>query len=211
MSRPKKIENAIRPTYRKIELNEKDAALMEQMVYNGKTLAEIADYYNVTEKSLQYNLTQYPEVRKRYRQAVNNLLTKASQSLEKTAAGYTYYEKEFKSLLKEPSKEFIKENKEDLIKMLEKDNIDGFISIILQNVIDLENTKDVKVYERYSKPDLGAIRDILRTHASEVWDLEAKHKVIPQMKIVVKVEDEPKYKKEIKPDFVIEPNGAVNA
>ena len=74
---------------------------------------------------------------------------------------------------------------------------------MLEGIIN-EEAKEVKIYEKYAKPDINAIRDILRSYNPDLWDLEAKHRAIPQTKIVVKIENEPTRAKSIPATYVID-------
>lgn len=56
---------------------------------------------------------------------------------------------------------------------------------------------DVKVLEKYEKPDFRAAQKILEAHQPEIWDLDSRRKAIPQLHIVAKVEGEPQRMKKL--------------
>lgn len=191
--------------FKRIYFTNRDAAFIENAVINGKTLAEIAEYFDVAEATLQKNLslTANKDLKERYRVAKAKLISDTTQSAKRIAEGYTYTEKEYKSALKPMSEDYFNANLDKFKQILENKDFNEFVKVILDGMIDSE-ASDVKIMEKYAKPDLGAVRDILRAHNSEVWDLDAKHKAIPTTKIVVKVENEPQRKREVKPDYVVE-------
>ncbi len=191
--------------FKRIYFTNRDAAFIENAVINGKSLAEIAEYFDVVEETLRKNLsiTANAELKEKYRTAVAKLVSDTTQSAKKIAEGYNYIEKEYKSVLKPMAKEYFDSHSAELAQLIENKDFTGFYALILDGMVDFD-ASDVKIYEKYAKPDLGAVRDILRSHNPEIWDLDAKHKAIPTTKIVVKIENEPQRKREVKADYMVE-------
>lgn len=191
--------------FKRIYFTNRDAAFIESSVINGKSLSEIADYFDVVEATLKKNLsiTANAELKERYRNAVAKLVSDTTQAVKKIAEGYNYVEKEYKSALLPLSEQFFNDNTDKFITLLQNKDYNGFLSLVFEGMIDKE-ANEVKVYEKYAKPDIAAARDILRSHNPEIWDLDAKHKAIPTTKIVVKVENQPQRKRELKADYTVE-------
>lgn len=191
--------------FKRIYFTNRDIAFVENAVINGKSLAEIADYFDVVEETFRKNLsvTANAELKERYRNAVAKLVSDTTQAAKKIAEGYNYIEKEYKSALLPLSEQFFNDNLDNFKVHLENKDFNAFIALIMNGMVSGE-AQDVKIYEKYAKPDIGAVRDILRSHNPEIWDLDAKHKAIPSTKIVVKVENEPQRKREIKATYEVE-------
>jgi hypothetical protein len=190
---------------KRIYFTERDARIIETMVLNGKDIDDIARVFDVATATLQKNLnfeTNHP-LRERYRNAVANVTADATLSLKKIADGYTFTEKETKYALKPLAEPYFLENKGELAKKLENNDYDGFVRLILDGMIDLDSG-EVKVNDKYEKPDFRAVSKILEAHEGNIWDLDAKHKAIPIKKIIVNVGNEPQRKREIPAVFTVE-------
>lgn len=209
MTTKKKPENK-KPTYFRggypiIDFTPARIRYLKSMVLNGLSLDQIGDYFGTTEKGLLANLskTGNERVKEAFRNAIAEVTAKAEISLEKMAEGYTYFEREYKKSTKPMAKEWFDENIDKLKTAVIAENFELFWSLVIQSMLSEEDF-DVKVYEKFEKPDFRAAQKILDARSGNIWDLDAKHKSIPQTKIVVTVVGEPKRKKEIPADVVIE-------
>ena len=184
---------------------------IEALIMNGMTENEIAQqFYSVIPNTWKLNLGRSVNhaARDRFRLAKEKAIGNSIENLRKLADGYTLTEKEFVVPFEF---EKFEDNAKDIIELVKKKDWKGFTDLLLQ-MIPGKSPEDatVKVKQKEIAPDLNANKTLLMVLSPEVWDMEAKHKKIPQVKIIVGVEGEKhklregRPKKEIAPDYVVE-------
>ena len=190
---------------KRLYFTSKDERIIPALVINGMNMAQIAEVYGCSEATFKYNLgiTGNEKLKEAYRTAVAQVLADTTITYKKLAEGYEYIEREWKATLDSSNYEnLLKDHKDTLISMINDGNVEVFANFLADKLFT--NITDIKVSQKYAKPDLGAVRDITRAHNAETWDLEGKHKKITQTKYVVTIGGEPQRRREIKPDFVVE-------
>lgn len=201
------IEKKPKALSEKLTFTEKDKDLLRSLVINttGDPLEAVANHYGFAVNTVKAALhkTGNEVYRDIFYNAKAQVTSANVKSLLKIAEGYYYTETETKYALKPMAEDYFNENILKIIDLCQKADFEGFTSLILEGMIDIESG-EVKKTEKYEKPDQRAIKMGLETLESSTWDLEAKHKAIPVKKIVVTVQGEPQRKREVKADFVVE-------
>lgn len=201
-----KSEDTGTATYKQLNLKEKDGKWLALSKLNGIPLGIIAEQvYACSEKTLIKNLSQLSNhaIRQIYRTAELEAMNNAVDSLKRQSEGYTYVEKEYKNVLKPLAEEFLIENKEKFIHLFEINDFKSILSLFVEGM-QSQGMTDMKIYEKFAKPDRNASLDLLKVLNEDKWDLDGKHKKIEQTKIVVHVEGMPQRRKQVEADYIVE-------
>ncbi len=191
------------PIYKLLDLNDTHKDWIQSLVMNGYTFEEIANALGLSKTGFQKSLTNKTEIQHILKQGSEKAISDATMSLSKLANGFTRYEREYVASL---DKEKIKKDKEYLMGCLKRDKIDAFLEILMKCTAEgaKEFTGAVKVKEIEVGPDKNAAVKILEALKEDVWDMDAKHKRIPDVKIVVGLEGGVRKPKAIPADFTVE-------
>lgn len=185
---------------------ESEGKMIEMLTISGWSPKQIAeDVFGVVEATFIWNMNreQNKKTRDLFDKAKARVIADATQSLKKISDGYSYLEKEYKQKLKPIAKEYFESHRIEFSELALKGSFDHFMSFVIEGMLgELEG--NVKITEKYEKPDARAVFRILEAHQPEVWDLDGKRKQIPQLHIVAKVENEPQRQKKIVANYTVE-------
>ncbi len=195
------------PIYKLLDLNDTHRDWIQSLVMNGYTFEEIANALGLSKTGFQRSLANKTEIQHILKQGSEKAISNATMSLSKLADGFVRTEREYVVSI---DKEKVKEHRKRLIALLEDQKIEDFLTVFMG--LTLEGSKNVngvvKVKEIEVPPDKNAAIKILEALKEDVWDLDAKHKKIPDVKITVGIEGEDAKRllkqKQIKPDYVVE-------
>ncbi len=191
------------PIYKLLDLNDTHRDWIQSLVMNGYTFEEIANALGLSKTGFQRSLANKTEIQHILKQGSEKAISNATMSLSKLADGFVRTEKEYVVGL---DLDKLKTHAKRLIAMLEDGRFEEFR--VLLPSLTMEGTKNaigiVKIKEIEVPPDKNAAIKILEALKEDVWDLDAKHKKIPNVKIVVGLEGGNRKQKAIPADFTVE-------
>ena len=173
---------------------------IEFLYLNGYSDEDVAAMIPCSVSTLKFRLQGKKELKTRFDQAKQRAVSKATESLMKIAEGYheydVYYGEEMKLRVKAQALF------DDLIEFIPDEEKEGFLKRRDEILGEGEVLKTVK---KWYPPNKDAINKILDNHREQVWDSEARHRKIPDVKINVTLDGKKKYlKQSVTPDYVIE-------
>jgi hypothetical protein len=172
---------------------------MESAILNGANHEMLAKLFNVGVQSLKWNLNRNAIAKRRYEIAVEQVTGRATASLIKLAEGFTAVERTYHLGF---DGEINPLDADELKKLIDKKDWESFWTKI-RSLAGGEK-QYIREVEKYYPPDRLSAQKILEAHKEEVWDIEARRKKIPDVKIEVKLDDGGKKLKRIDPDLIIE-------
>lgn len=187
------------PVYKLLDLNDTHRDWIQSLVMNGYTFTEIAEALGLSKTGFQKSLANKTEIQHILKQGSEKAVSDVTLSLQKLAKGFIRTEKEYNVDI---DRQKLLQSAVSMIEALKSRDIDKFLGLFT-SCSSGEAIGKIKVKEIEVAPDKNAAIRILEVLKEDTWDLDAKHKRIPNVKIVVGLEGGNKRGKEIPADFVL--------
>lgn len=173
-------KNSVDSNRKDIEWTEDRVNMISALYLNGYSDEDVAKLIPCSVGTLHYRINQNPEVKVKFNEAKSIAIANATKALQKIAEGYfeeeITYGTEFKA--RTEMMQFFGDIIEYIPQLQRDDYQEKAESLFGKGEI-------IKTVRKWYPPNKDAITKILDAHQSDTWDLEAKRKKIPQLKINV--------------------------